>query len=124
LGILISTQLNWRVTFLLVALLGVIAFVGVLTLFPTVANPSAVNLRTRLALLRQPAIVILSLNGSALYLGIGTGAALGGLVVQSLSLSALGWVGAVFELLALVVLRLSVWLMGRAARQTVQEVPL
>ncbi len=236
LGILISTQLSWRTTFLLVALLGVIAFVGILALFPSVANPEAVSLRKRVALLRQPAIVItlanttvwsiggyiiftylssllrhlthlqgasisvlfllfgvagmigtmiggygadhwgavrtivfgllglataffalslvsgslwgmawviglwgmagwllippqqhrlitlapkainviLSLDGSARYLGIGTGAALGALVVQYLSLSALGWVAGAFELLALIVLYLSVWLIHSA----------
>src|SRR5215472_2689518 len=56
LGILIGTQLNWRATFVLVALLGVIAFVGVLALFPPVASQGTVSLRTRLALLRRPVI--------------------------------------------------------------------
>jgi predicted MFS family arabinose efflux permease len=71
----------------------------------------------RLITLAPKAInVVLSLNGSALYLGIGTGAALGALVVQYLSLSALGWVGGAFELLALIVLGLSVWLVRRTAQ--------
>ena len=241
-GILISTQWNWRMTFVLVALLGALAFVGVLVLLPRVASPAAVNLRTRLALLRQPVLVlplvnalvwtmggftvytylspflqqmthvqgagisamflvfgvagvlgnalggygadhwgavrtlvwgligaaaallalplvsgsvwavgcvvgvwgiagwslnspqqhrlitlapsavniILSLNNSALYLGIGAGAALGGWVVQDLSFPALGWVGGVLDLLALVVLWISVWLVRRTTRQRVQ----
>jgi DHA1 family inner membrane transport protein len=240
LGILISSQWGWRMTFVFVALLGAIAFVGVLVLFPSVANPAAVNLRTRLAPLRQPAIVltlinalvwtmgaftiytylspflqrlthlqgagisamfllfgiasvlgnalggygadhwgavrtltfgllgvaaalfalplvsaswwgvacavglwgiagwlltppqqhrlitlapssinvILSLNSSALYLGIAAGAALGGLVMQDLSLLALGWVGGSLELLAVIVLGLSVWQARRATRQS------
>jgi MFS transporter, DHA1 family, putative efflux transporter len=58
--------------------------------------------------------VILSLDGSARYLGIGTGAALGALVVQYLSLSALGWVAGVFELLALILLNLSLWVIRSA----------
>src|SRR5579859_640708 len=62
LGILISTQLSWRTTFLLVALLGVIAFIGILALFPSIANPPAVSLHQKLAPLRQPAIVITFVN--------------------------------------------------------------
>src|SRR5215471_3414225 len=48
LGILISSQLSWRTTFLFVAMLGVIAFVGILAFFPSVANPPAVGLRKRI----------------------------------------------------------------------------
>jgi DHA1 family inner membrane transport protein len=62
LGIVISEQLNWQATFMLVALLGVVAFVGVLALFPAVVNPPTVTLRTRLALLRKPSVVALLLN--------------------------------------------------------------
>jgi predicted MFS family arabinose efflux permease len=236
LGILISTQLSWRGTLLLVALLGMIAFIGILTLFPSVANPPAMSLSKKLAPLRQPAIlitfvnlmvwviggftvytylssflehlthlegasisvmfllfgaagvignmiggygadhwgavrtmvsglpvlaaayfalplvsgsfwgmacvvvvwgmagwvllpplqhrlitlapkaidVVLSLNGSVQYLGVGIGAAVGALVVQYFSLSALGWVGGTFELLALIILTLSAWLFRSA----------
>jgi MFS transporter, DHA1 family, inner membrane transport protein len=62
LGVLIGTQVSWRITFLLVAALGVIALLGVLTLFPEVASPPAANLRTRLALLGRSEIVIILLN--------------------------------------------------------------
>lgn len=242
LGILISAQWSWRMTFLLVALSGVVAIVGVLLLFPSVANPAAISLRARLALLRQPVLalalvniliwtmggftvytylspflqqlthlqganisilflvfgiasvignvlggygadhwgtsrtltigllatmvalfalslvsgslwgvacmvgiwgvagwslmpsqqhrlitlapaavnIVLSLNNSALYLGIAAGAALGGLVVSDLSLTALGWVGSALELLALLVLGLSALLLRKVARQREQ----
>ena len=60
-----------------------------------------------LALAPESPAVILSLNASASYLGMGSGAAIGGLVLHVASVSALGWVGGVCELLALVVLLLS-----------------
>src|SRR5262249_67793 len=43
-------------TFVLVAMLGVIAFIGVLALFPSVTSQGTVSLRTRLSLLRRPVI--------------------------------------------------------------------
>ena len=57
-----------------------------------------------LALAPESPSVILSLNASASYVGMGSGAAIGGLVLQAASLPALGWVGGVCEVLALVVL--------------------
>ena len=54
--------------------------------------------------------VLLSLNGSAIYLGIGIGAAFGGLMLNYVPLSALGWIGSIWEVLALVVLAWSVQL--------------
>jgi predicted MFS family arabinose efflux permease len=53
--------------------------------------------------------VALSLNSSANYLGIGGGAALGGLVLDSAGLPALGWVGGGCLALALGLLFLSLW---------------
>jgi predicted MFS family arabinose efflux permease len=53
--------------------------------------------------------VVLSLNSSATYLGIGGGAALGGLVLDHIGLSALGWVGGGCLALALGMLFLSLW---------------
>ncbi len=51
--------------------------------------------------------VALSLNSSAVYLGIGGGAALGGLTLDHIGLSALGWVGGGCLALALGILILS-----------------
>ncbi len=59
--------------------------------------------------------VALSLNSSATYLGIGGGAALGGLVLDHLGLSALGWVGGLCMALALGLLVLSLWIRPRPA---------
>jgi DHA1 family inner membrane transport protein len=59
LGIIISSSLFWRGTFWFIAVLGGIALVGLLALFPNVASPPAVSLRQRLAFLRQPAIVVI-----------------------------------------------------------------
>lgn len=59
--------------------------------------------------------VILSLNGSAIYLGIGSGAALGGWVLQAAPPAMLGWVGGACELLALGLLWLSA---GLTAQRT------
>jgi hypothetical protein len=47
------------------------------------------------------------LNASASYVGMGGGAAIGGVVLHAASVSALGWIGGVCEVLALVVLALS-----------------
>ncbi len=51
--------------------------------------------------------ILLSLNGSMLYLGTAAGAALGGAVAASVGFSRLSWVGVPFALAALAVLRLS-----------------
>ncbi len=59
--------------------------------------------------------VILSLNTSATYVGMGSGAAIGGLVLHSASVSALGWVGGLCEVIALVVLFLSTQLHSKRA---------
>lgn len=47
---------------------------------------------------------VLALNGSAIYLGIGLGTSLGGLLVQQASPRALGWGGSTLEGIALLVL--------------------
>ncbi|KKC31275.1 MFS transporter [Devosia psychrophila] len=51
--------------------------------------------------------LVLSLNSSALYLGIASGAVIGGLVLQYGTASDLGWVGAIFPALSLVGIGLS-----------------
>lgn len=57
LGTWIGATLSWRTTFWLIVVLGVLAALGVLALFPEIANPPAVPLRERFALLSQPRIV-------------------------------------------------------------------
>ncbi len=57
LGTLLGQRFGWRLTFAFVALSGVLAAAGVRVLLPTVATPPAAGLRTRLALLRQGAVV-------------------------------------------------------------------
>jgi predicted MFS family arabinose efflux permease len=57
-----------------------------------------------LAMAPESPAVILSLNASASYVGMGSGAAIGGLVLHAASVSALEWVGGLCEVLALVVL--------------------
>jgi predicted MFS family arabinose efflux permease len=52
--------------------------------------------------------VILALNNSMLYLGIAGGAALGGIVLHTQSVTWLGPLGAVCSLLALLALLLSI----------------
>ncbi len=243
LGILIGTQLHWQTTFLVVAALGLLAFTGVLALFPDVANPPVVKLKARLEMLRRPALlvmlgnlllwqtsvfvlytylgpilqnithisgveisavfllfglasalgnviggygtdrwgavrilfmalalltttafllpwlaasvfgititmvvwgiggwmvvapqqhrvvalapssstILLSLNGSVIYIGIGTGAALGGFVLRFAPLSALGWVSGGLALAALVCLSLSTWVVRRGYSRSVPE---
>ncbi|MDB5536852.1 MAG: transporter, partial [Devosia sp.] len=46
--------------------------------------------------------LVLSLNASALYLGIAAGSFVGGLVLQNASVNDLGWIGALFPVAALV----------------------
>ncbi|MDF2960710.1 MAG: ybcL 1 [Paenibacillus sp.] len=46
--------------------------------------------------------IILSLNSSAFHLGVAVGAALGGVVVEQISMSSTGWVGGLIVLLATV----------------------
>lgn len=243
LGILIGTQLSWQTTFLVVAMLGLLAFTGVLALFPDVVNPPVVKLKARLEMLRRPALqvmlgnlllwqtsvfvlyaylgpilqnithisgveisvvfllfglasalgnviggygtdrwgavrilfmalvlltatafllpwsavsvfgititiivwgiagwmivppqqhrvmalapssstILLSLNGSVIYIGIGTGAALGGFVLRFAPLSVLGWVSGGLALAALACLSLSTWVARRGYSHSVLE---
>ncbi len=60
-----------------------------------------------LALVPESPSAILSLNGSATYFGQAGGAVIGGLVLHAASLSAMGWVGGVCEIIALGMLLLS-----------------
>jgi predicted MFS family arabinose efflux permease len=57
--------------------------------------------------------VILSFNSSALYVGVGAGAGIGGLIFEHLPVAALGAVGCAFEILALAL----VLLLGRGRRR-------
>lgn len=56
LGSLIGTYSSWRMTFVMVGALGVIAAFGVRYLLPHVENPPVVSLRERVDTLRQPAV--------------------------------------------------------------------
>lgn len=56
------------------------------------------------ALAPNSAPLVLSLNGSALYLGTALGAVVGGQVLEHLSVYDIGWVGALFPLAALGIL--------------------
>jgi MFS transporter, DHA1 family, inner membrane transport protein len=69
LGIVIGSQFGWQMTFVLIAALSALALIGVLTLFPTVDNPPIVRLRTRLALLRKPTVVVTLLVTLACLVG-------------------------------------------------------
>ena len=57
-GTLVGTLFGWRMTFVLVAVLGALAACGLLLFFPVVATPPPIGLRTRLALFQQPRIVV------------------------------------------------------------------
>ncbi|MDZ5608827.1 hypothetical protein U2I54_17585 [Bacillus pseudomycoides] len=52
-------------------------------------------------------VVILSLSVSALYIGIATGAIVGGFILKNSSIIYLGYTGAIFEFFAIVMLFLS-----------------
>ncbi|MFE4709787.1 MFS transporter [Paenibacillus sp. NPDC056722] len=56
--------------------------------------------------------IILSLNSSAFHLGVALGAALGGVVVERLTLSSIGWVGGLVVILATVFAVISI-VMGK-----------
>jgi DHA1 family putative efflux transporter-like MFS transporter len=45
-----------------------------------------------IAVAPESSSILLSLNGSVIYLGIGAGSAVGGLILHFASLTALGWV--------------------------------
>jgi DHA1 family putative efflux transporter-like MFS transporter len=64
--------------------------------------------------------IILSLNSSAFHLGVAIGAALGGVVVERLTLSSIGWVGGLVVILATVFAVLSI-LMGNKKASDVLE---
>lgn len=57
LGSLIGTYSSWRMTFVMVGLIGLAAAVGVRFLLPEIENPPVVGFRERVDTLRQPAIV-------------------------------------------------------------------
>ncbi|MDK8190576.1 MFS transporter [Paenibacillus sp. UMB7766-LJ446] len=60
----------------------------------------------------KSAEIILSLNSSAFHLGVALGAGLGGVVVERLTLSSIGWVGGLIVVLATVFTVISI-LMGK-----------
>lgn len=61
----------------------------------------------------QSTDIILSLNSSAFHLGVALGAVLGGVVVEQLSLSSIGWVGGLIVLLATVFAVISIALKNK-----------
>lgn len=68
--------------------------------------------------------ILMSLNASAMYLGIGLGAVVGGLVSSQGSLRDLGWVGSLWEVAAIVLVLISARLATRVAdRQPGPERP-
>lgn len=71
-----------------------------------------------LSLAPTSAPLVLSLNASALYLGIASGSLLGGLVLQYGSADDLGWIGAILPLVSV-----SGILLSGAARRRAQLVP-
>ncbi len=84
------------------ALIGVMVIWGVIAwMFPP-AQASRV-----LAIAPKSAPLALSLNYSALYLGVALGSMIGGLIIANLGLEYLGWIGGVFPLMGLVVMRLA-----------------
>lgn len=56
----------------------------------------------------EHANVILALNNSALYLGIASGAAIGGLALHFFAVTQLAWIGAISILIALLMVNMSV----------------
>ncbi len=85
--------------------------IGLLALFIfgiTSSLPFIPQQHRLMGLAPEHANVVLALNNSTLYLGIAGGAAVGGIVLQSASPAALGWVAAICSLLALGVLALSI----------------
>ncbi len=57
LGSLIGTYSSWRMTFVMVGVLGAVAALGVRFLLPDVERPPVVSLRERVDTLRRPAVV-------------------------------------------------------------------
>jgi predicted MFS family arabinose efflux permease len=58
LGSIIGTYAGWRMTFVMVAVLGVIALLGIRALLPDVEGPPVVGLRDRVDALGRPAILV------------------------------------------------------------------
>lgn len=71
-GTYIGKQFHWQTTFLVVAAVGIVAFLGILILFPSVANPPTVGLSKRLSLLGDPAIVVTLLTTALAMTGFYT----------------------------------------------------
>lgn len=69
LGILVGTRWGWQLTFGLIALVSGLAFLGILLLFPPIENPPRIGLGARLALLRQPVLLVTLLNTFPWVLG-------------------------------------------------------
>ena len=57
LGSLIGTYSSWRMTFVMVGVLGVVAALGVRFLLPPVENPPVVGFQERVDILKQPVVV-------------------------------------------------------------------
>ncbi len=66
-----------------------------------------------LRLAPEHANVILALNNSTFYLGVASGAAIGGLALHSIAVTQLGWIGAACALLALALFAVSLRLSER-----------
>jgi MFS transporter, DHA1 family, inner membrane transport protein len=77
-----------------------------------------------LELAPQHASVVLALNNSTLYLGIAAGSAIGGLFLQVAPVSSLGWAGAAFVFLALLLLQFSLRLSSRHPQGQTEQVSL
>jgi MFS transporter, DHA1 family, inner membrane transport protein len=58
LGSIIGTYSGWRMTFVMVAVLGVIALLGIRALLPDVESPPVVGFRDRVDALSRPAVVV------------------------------------------------------------------
>ncbi|QND51661.1 MFS transporter [Phyllobacterium sp. 628] len=98
----ISAIMQWRSDLAGAALMIIMVIWGVSAwMFPP-AQASRV-----LSIAPESAPLALSLNGSALYLGIASGSLIGGLIIANVGLEYLGWIGGAFPLLGLVVMRLA-----------------
>ena len=58
LGSIIGAYSGWRMTFVMVAVLGVVALLGIRTLLPEVQGPPVVGFRDRVDILGRPAVVV------------------------------------------------------------------
>ena len=57
-GSIIGAYSGWRMTFVMVATLGVVALLGIRTLLPDVQSPPVVGFRDRVDILGRPAVVV------------------------------------------------------------------